>query len=89
LYTKQFEEAAKWCAKILNESKITDEKILEKIWEEKIIIFAKESQLEAIADTIPSSNPTLAPALYEKILSELLTTKNYKVSFLLREFSLL
>jgi hypothetical protein len=37
LFKKKFKEAADWCTRILNDCKN---------WEEKILIFAKEGQLE-------------------------------------------
>ena len=39
LVKKQFQDAAEWCTKILVDCKS---------WEEKILIFAKESHLEVI-----------------------------------------
>lgn len=68
--SKQHKEAADWCSKITLDNKN---------WEEKILIFAKEGKLEEIFEKIPSSNPTLAPVIYEKVLNEFLRLKNYQV----------
>ena len=70
LFTKNYVDAADWCIKITLDSQN---------WEEKILIFAKEGRLEDIYDKIPSSNPTLTPAIYEKVLNEFLRLKNYKI----------
>lgn len=70
LFTKNYIEAADWCSKITLDSQN---------WEEKILIFAKEGRLEDIYEKIPSSNPTLSPAIYEKVLNEFLRLKNYKI----------
>ncbi|CAF0718867.1 unnamed protein product [Brachionus calyciflorus] len=67
---KEYKEAADWCSKIT---------LTSKNWEEKILIFAKESKLEEIFEKIPSSNPTLSPEIYEKVLNEFLRSKNYTV----------
>lgn len=39
IFSKKFKEAAEWCSKITLNSRI---------WEEKILIFEKEGQLEVI-----------------------------------------
>lgn len=39
LFTKKFKEAAEWCSKILTDTNV---------WEEKILIFAKQGHLEVI-----------------------------------------
>lgn len=36
--------------------------------------------LKVISDFIPSANPVLTAAVYEKILNEFLTARNYRVS---------
>lgn len=69
LFTKRYAEAASWCSKITLDARN---------WEEKILIFAKEGRLHDIYDKIPSSNPSLTPAIYEKVLNEFLRVGNYR-----------
>jgi len=70
LFSKEFNAAADWCTKI---------KLDGKNWEEKILIFAKEGQLETIYDKIPFASPTLSPVIYEKCLHEFLRLGRYDV----------
>jgi hypothetical protein len=58
MYYDRYSEAASWCSRITLDSKN---------WEEKILIFAKEGKLDEVHEKIPSSNPTLSPAIYEKV----------------------
>ena len=60
LFSKDFTSAADWCTKI---------KLGTKNSEEKILIFAKQGQLESIYDKIPFANPALSPVIYEKCLT--------------------
>merc|ERR1712127_444389 len=70
LFSKQYTEAADWCSRIILDSKN---------WEEKILIFAKEGKMDEIYEKIPSSNPRLSPAIYEKVLNEFLRLKKYQI----------
>ena len=70
IVSKQYKEAADWCSKI---------KLDVRNWEEKILIFAKDGKLEEIYEKIPSSQPTLSPVIYEKVLNEFLRLRNYHV----------
>jgi hypothetical protein len=70
LAIKQYQEAAEWCSKIT---------LSTSDWESKILIFAKEGKLDEIYERIPSSNPTLTPAIYERVLNEFLKLKNYNI----------
>lgn len=69
LFTKRYAEAASWCSKIPLDARH---------WEEKILIFAKEGRLHDICHRIPSSNPSLTPAIYEKVLNEFLRVADYR-----------
>jgi hypothetical protein len=70
LSAKQYKEASEWCSKISLSS--SD-------WEARILIFAKEGKLDEVFEKIPSSNPTLTPAIYEKVLNEFLKLRNYQI----------
>jgi vacuolar protein sorting-associated protein 41 len=70
LQTKQYREAADWCSKTSMDAKS---------WEEKILFFAIEGQLEEIYEKIPHSNPKLSAVIYEKVLNEFLKFQNYQI----------
>ena len=74
LMSKRYREASEWCGKVT---------LSAKVWEEKIVLFAKEGKLEEIYERIPTSNPTMAPAIYEQVLNEFLRLKQFVIFKLL------
>ena len=70
--TKEYERAAEWCAQT---------SLSVKLWEEKVIIFAKEGRLDAIHQRIPTQPDTsrLSPVIYEQVLNEFLRAKQFLI----------
>ena len=70
--TKEYAKAAEWCAQTA---------LSVKLWEEKVIIFAKEGRLDAIHERIPTQPDTarLSPVIYEQVLNEFLRGKQFAI----------
>jgi hypothetical protein len=92
---KKYKDAADWCCKISLGSKNWEEKILIFAKEGKLEVkfnkgldFMRSLSstykfiLKEIFEKIPSSNPTLSPVVYEKVLNEFLRLKNYQVTII-------
>lgn len=88
--SKQYKEAAEWCTKITMNGQNWEEKIVIFAKEGKLEVtqsfqlltkpFCFESNaFKEIFEKIPISNPTLAAAIYEKVLNEFLRLKNFQV----------